>query len=663
MTDKQIQEMRKVWERFVAGQGLDSQRLRQQVANSWRRCHRLQVDPHNAHQPRTIQLTGQNKNFEHLQQLIKVAQPVMENLHSLVGDTGFQVVLADSHGTIVSQVGGQGSPEDMSLGPMRLGDDWSEATRGTNAIGTCLVEQKPIQIHGFEHYCESNHDLACSAAPIFKPDGSLIGILNVSGDCHLDSLHTLAMVAAGAKAIENKLRLIHTRNKLRTAYQDSTTIINAMWEALVTVDTQGKITKINDAAAQIFDVDANNVVGWHVSNLVGPQAPILELLKTGIGYKEKEVFLEAQGFSIFSSGCLLYDDQGTNTGAIAIIRAPSVDLKPKPKPKPKQKPHHHVAVASTYYTLDTIIGESDVINEAKRRVEIAAQSPSTVLLLGESGTGKEMFAQSIHRCGNRREQPFVAINCAATPENLIESELFGYEEGAFTGAKKGGKPGNLEEADGGTLFLDEVGDMPIHVQVKLLRVLQERKVKRVGSNSEIPVDIRVIAATHKNLPKEIKAGRFRTDLYFRLNVLCISIPSLRDRLQDLPLLIKALTQRLSEKLGRDNITVDESFLRACYVYPWPGNIRELENILERAINMSGPEGVLTAELMELHTELETDGEVKRQSKVRPLKELEREMIELALSEADGNVSKATMLLGISRNTIYRKIKEHHIELK
>ncbi|MBW2187398.1 MAG: sigma 54-interacting transcriptional regulator, partial [Deltaproteobacteria bacterium] len=277
--------------------------------------------------------------------------------------------------------------------------------------------------------------------------------------------------------------------------------------------------------------------------------------------------------------------------------------------------------------------------------------------------GKEMFAQSIHRCGNRREQSFVAVNCAAIPENLIESELFGYEDGAFTGAKRGGKSGSLEEADGGTLFLDEVGDMPVHVQVKLLRVLQERKVKRVGSNSEIPVDIRVIAATHKNLPEEIRAGRFRSDLYFRLNVLCISIPSLRDRLQDLPLLIKALTQRLSEKLGRDNIAVDESFLRACYVYPWPGNIRELENILERAINMSGSEGVLTAELMELHTELEIDGEVKRQSKIRPLKELEREMINLALSEADGNVSQATMLLGISRNTIYRKIKEHHIELK
>ncbi|MBW2187811.1 MAG: sigma-54-dependent Fis family transcriptional regulator, partial [Deltaproteobacteria bacterium] len=618
MTDKQIQEMRKVWERFVADQGLDSQKVRQLVSSSWRRCHQLQVDPHGIHQSCAIQRVEQNLHFEHLKCLIKVAQPVMENLHSFVGETGFQVVLADSVGTIVSQLGGQGASE---VGPIRLGEDWSEEMRGTNAIGTCLVEQKPIQLLAFEHYCETNQSLVCSAAPIFEPDGPLIGVLNVSGDCHLDSLHTLAMVAAGAKAIENQLRLIHTRNKLQAAYKYSTTIINSMWEGLVSVDIHGKITKINEAASQIFDVDADSVMGWHISNLVGPDAPILDLLKTGVGYEEQEVFLKSKGFSIFSSACLQYDDAGKSVGAIAVIRAPAVELKTKPKSKqkPKLKPHHPVT-ATTRYTLDTIIGESDAINEAKRRVEIAAQSPSTVLILGESGTGKEMFAQSIHSSGKHREQVFIAINCAAIPENLIESELFGYEEGAFTGAKKGGKPGNLEEADGGTLFLDEIGDMPLHVQVKLLRVLQERKVKRVGSSTEIPIDIRVIAATHKNLAKEIEAGRFRADLYFRLNVLCITIPALRDRLQDLPLLIKSLSGRLAEKLGRDDITVAESFMRACCVYPWPGNIRELENVLERAINLVGPEGLLTAELMELHTELVGDADMKRHSKVRPLKE-------------------------------------------
>lgn len=665
MTDKQIQEMRKVWERFVTDQGLDTKKVRQYVANSWQRCRQLQVDPHTPHQTCANQLDDQHLHFEHLQYLINVAQPVMENLHSFVGETGFQVVLADNQGIIVSQVGGQVSPADVSLGPIRLGEDWSESMRGTNAIGTCLVEQKPIQLQAFEHYCETNQTLVCSAAPIFDPDGPLIGVLNVSGDCHLDSLHTLAMVAAGAKAIENQLRLIHTRNKLQAAYKYSTTIINSMWEGLVSVDIQGKITKINEAAAQIFAVDADSVLGWHISNLVGPDAPILDLLKTGVSYEEQEVFLKSKGFSIFSSACLQYDDAGRSVGAIAVIRAPAVELKPKAKIKQKPKvtrpntPH----TANTRYTLDTIIGESDAINEAKRRVEIAAQSPSTVLIQGESGTGKEMFAQSIHSCGKRSEQPFVAINCAATPENLIESELFGYEEGSFTGAKKGGKPGNFEEADGGTLFLDEIGDMPLHVQVKLLRVLQERKVKRVGSSTEIPIDIRVIAATHKNLAKEIEAGRFRTDLYFRLNVLCITIPALRDRLQDLPLLIKALSGRLAEKLGRDDITVAESFMRACCVYPWPGNIRELENVLERAINLVGPEGLLTAELMELHTELVGDTDMKRHSKVRPLKETEREMIELALDEADGNVSRAAMLLGISRNTIYRKFKEHQIDVK
>ncbi|MCD6526432.1 MAG: sigma-54-dependent Fis family transcriptional regulator [Desulfuromonas sp.] len=655
MFNKQVQEMRQLWERYVTDQVLDTQRLRPHVAASWQRCFQLNINPYGPPQQRTVKAVDQNWSLDRLQDLIKVSQPVMENLHNFVGDSGFQVVLAGSNGYILSLLGGNSGEDDGSATLFLPGDDWSEPVRGTNAIGTCLVEQKPLQIHGCEHYCEINHSLSCSAAPIFEPDGALIGVLNVSGECQFDSLHTLGMVAAGANAIENQLRLLRTRNKLRAAYKYSTTITNAMSEGLVTVDNDGNITKMNDAAAQILNVVASEVVGLNVGTLLGDDLPIVDLLKNGVSYEEREVILESKGLRVFSSGCLLYDDQGNNTGAVAVIRAPAGGMKAKPKSRRKS------VSMSTRYTFDEIMGHGKVISEAKRRAKIAAQSPSTVLLQGESGTGKEMFAQSIHRCGNRSDQPFVAINCAATPETLIESELFGYEEGAFTGARKGGKLGKIELADGGTLFLDEIGDMPLHTQVKLLRVLQERKLSRVGSNSEIEVDIRVIAATHRNLSQEIEAGRFRTDLYFRLNVLCITIPSLRDRLEDLPLLINALSDRLSSKLGRSEITIADSFLKASYVHPWPGNIRELENVLERAINMADEDGVLTAELMELQPGT-PKGDTGRHDQVRPLKEVEREMIIMALDKSCGNIVKATQMLGISRNTMYRKIKEYDIEL-
>jgi transcriptional regulator with PAS, ATPase and Fis domain len=282
-----------------------------------------------------------------------------------------------------------------------------------------------------------------------------------------------------------------------------------------------------------------------------------------------------------------------------------------------------------------------------------------VLLYGESGTGKELFAHSIHTHGPRSNKPFVAINCSATPEGLIESELFGYATGSFTGASKKGKAGKFEIADGGTLFLDEIGDMPMHTQVKLLRVIQERKVTRVGSSTEIPVDIRIIAATHKDLKKEMELGNFREDLYYRLNVILIRIPPLRERLDDIPVLVESLVNKLSLRLKRHGILVTKPFLRACYAYPWPGNIRELENALERAINMVREDGILTAELMELNS-ASLPVENSRDDLVRPLKDMEKDLLIQALKKADGNIVQASKMLGISRNTIYRKIKEFNL---
>lgn len=324
--------------------------------------------------------------------------------------------------------------------------------------------------------------------------------------------------------------------------------------------------------------------------------------------------------------------------------------------RPKVQPPQHY----TRYQLDDLLGNSEAMEHCRQIAGIAAISPSTVLIHGESGTGKELIAQGIHNASERCQQPFIAINCAALSETLLESELFGYTQGAFTGANKGGQIGKVEAANGGTLFLDEIGDMPLTMQVKLLRMLQERYINRVGCNEIINVDLRIIAATHKDLNKEIKAGNFRRDLYYRLNILPIHIAALRERPEDLKPLIINLVDRFNRRLNKQ-VKLDPSFITACRNYHWPGNVRELENSIERAINLTPNTKAINAESLVVEpidllsdTE-ETDG-------IQPLKQIELEMITRALTTARGNILHASTLLGISRNTIYRKIKEHDIVL-
>jgi transcriptional regulator with PAS, ATPase and Fis domain len=290
-----------------------------------------------------------------------------------------------------------------------------------------------------------------------------------------------------------------------------------------------------------------------------------------------------------------------------------------------------------------------------------------VLIKGESGTGKELFAQAIHNASTRRDCPFIAINSAALPEALVESELFGHEEGAFTGSRKGGQAGKFEMAEGGTVFLDEIGDMPLGVQAKLLRVIQEKKVVRVGSSQERRIDIRIIAATHKDLHAEVERGTFRQDLYYRLNVLEIRVPALRERLDDIPALTAHLSRQIAAKLNRGEIRSDLDFLNALKEYSWPGNVRELENTLERSIVRVGEDRVLRAEALDLCASEQPNvlpaackTEKRSTEEIRSLREVEKDLIGEALDAFEGNIRQAAAKLGIGRNTLYRKMKEYGI---
>jgi PAS domain S-box-containing protein len=652
MSSNALEVAQQAWNLYVEKDILDVQQLRPEVANSWKRCRSLKVDPYEEEKC-IINLPELRERLYNKQHLVKVARPFMDNLYNFVKGSGFQVVLTDEQGYLLEVLGDNDIVSRTKQVMLCPGGNWSESAKGTNAIGTAVVEKRPVQIYAWEHYCRPHHFLTCSAAPIFDPDGELVGILDISGDYRVANAHTLGMVVAAVNAVENQLRLLRATDKLYTAYRYSNALLENMSDGLISINNKGIITEINAKGAEIFGVNPARAKGQHIEQVCNSRAPMLKVLSDGEEYEDREVIIEKVGRKIYSSASLLRDDAGGVIGVVAVFR--EVDS--------RQQPKRATVMHSHCYTLNDIIGECPAIASAKEWAKLAADSPSTVLINGESGTGKELFAQAIHNASPRHGRQFIAINCAALPENLIESELFGYEEGTFTGAKRGGQAGKFEVADGGTIFLDEIGDMSLNVQAKLLRVLQEKKVSRIGSAREKSVDIRIIAATHKDLQEEVLNGNFRQDLYYRLNVLGMRIPSLRERTEDFEMLTRYLVGKLAAKLGKSGVKIQDAFLEKIKCHSWPGNIRELENALERAMIRSGPQGLLTPELLDFSFAPQPARPLQLESKpveIVSLRDSEKRLISEALTFYEGNIQKASTKLGIGRNTLYRKMKEYDI---
>ncbi len=648
MTAQVIHLVEEAWNRYVANDELDIQKLRPEVASSWQRCRNLRVDPF-GHDNLDIRGHELKERLRLANHLVTIARPYLHNLYNYVKGSGFQVVLSDKDGFLLEVIGDPETIKKTRQIQLCPGGNWSEAIKGTNAIGTCLVEGKPIQILAREHYCQPNHFLTCSASPIFSPDGILLGALDISGDCKTHNSHTLALAVAAVNAIENQLRLHKATNKLYMTYKFSNTLLESTTDGILSVDSNGIITQLNSCGAKILGLNHKDSVGKHVAAVLKKTSMILQTLSSGTDYKEQEIFIDEFGKKLSHSVTPLRDDLGNSIGALAVLK----EIREKYPAKKNNAP-------SAKYIFEDIFGESESVFKAVQWARIAARSPSTVLLNGESGTGKELFAQAIHNGSSRKDRAFIAINCAALPETLIESELFGYEEGSFTGSKKGGQIGKFELANGGTIFLDEVGDIPLFTQVKLLRVIQEKKISRIGSANEIMVDIRIIAATHKDLKEEVHKGNFRKDLYYRLNVITINIPPLRDRMDDLALLTKHFVNKLSVKLEKRNISVSDDFIENIKSYSWPGNIRELENAIERAINLVEDNGNLTSDFLFFDNSAPARFDEKP-TEIKSLKEIEKDTIVHALNLYKGNILKVSAKLGIGRNTLYRKIKEYDIK--
>lgn len=436
------------------------------------------------------------------------------------------------------------------------------------------------------------------------------------------------------------------------------------YEGFALVDKEGRIVKWN--YHKLLGIKEEDAIGKHVTEVI-ENTRLHLVVKTG--KKEIRDIQRIQGHDMVANRVPIIRG-GEIIGAVgAVLFKDASDVREMAKElielenKINEYKGEIERLQDSRYTFNNIITQNPKMEYLKKLGRTAARSNSTVLILGESGTGKELFAQAIHKASYRKFGPFIPINCAAIPKELLESELFGYEAGAFTGARKEGKPGKFELANGGTIFLDEIGDMPLEMQVKLLRVLEEKEFERVGGNKKITLDARIIAATNEKIEEAVEKGKFREDLYYRLNVINIDIPPLRDRKEDIPLLCDYLIEYLSKELNTDKKKIDERTMEILMEYHWPGNVRELRNVLERAITLSSQKLILPNHLPERL--VKNKMEIKDGERVYPLKEVvaeaEKEAIIAALNQAKGNKTLAAESLGIHRTALYRKMEKYNID--
>ncbi|QKG79543.1 sigma-54-dependent Fis family transcriptional regulator [Tenuifilum thalassicum] len=590
-------------------------------------------------------------------QFIDVAKPIIQNLYSIVKGSGFVIILTDGEGCILDLMGDSETVKDAAALNMIVGAYMAEESVGTNAMGLAISENKPVQVTAQEHFINAYHRWTCSSAPIHDQEGKIIGVLNLTGKYNLVHPHTLGLVVAAVKSIENDLRNTILNRELQETSTKLDAIINSLSYAIITVDIDGVIERVNNTVYSIFGVEPKELIGSHISKYLDKWNNTWRIISSQKQVVDEEVTISnvtSPGSFVMNAMPIILDDFDVH-GAVLTFR----------EMKRVYKIVNKYSGMNAHYTFDDIIGTSKAIREVIDFAKIVAASPSTILITGESGTGKEVFAQAIHNESSRRDSSFVAVNCGAIPESLIESELFGFEDGAFTGAKKGGRPGKFELANGGTLFLDEIGEMPLDMQVKLLRALQEGEITRVGSTKTIPLDVRVIAATNRDLKQLINENKFRLDLYYRLNVIPLKIPPLRERREDIPLLINYFLNTKALKLNKEVPSIDKQTYELLLQYEWPGNIRELENFIEKTVNLNGKivfdvpdENEFKAKYYQPNIQQDSNYNCV----LRSLAEIEKQAISDTIEQCNSNVSKAAKVLGISRNTLYLKCKKYSISL-
>ena len=632
------------WERFLQHQPLAGEGVRSVVLASWQRCRTEAVDPARHSAPgaaaeRVRQMQLQNRD------LCGAARPALDGLRDILRECGTLVMLSDPGGTIL-QLNGEtrvrSAGEKINLA---TGGCWNEDVIGTNAIGTAIATSAPVQIHASEHFCLDVKRWTCAAAPVLDPfTRTLLGVVDISGVKETFHGHTLGLVVAAARQIEGELARLDVALHERLLASAIDQFIRYASDYVVLVDSRGRIVRTSgnaQAAREMHDVRLPLLQ-------TGNQVPGLNLALSDVDRCcQRAEWLRPEWLH-------LVKDHDATLGTMLVIPLGAQRNRTTISPLPTA-----TMTLAGNDPFSEIIGASEVLAATKARARRIAPLDLPVLLLGETGAGKELFARALHRTGNRVEGPFVAVNCGALTRELLASELFGYTEGAFTGARRGGLPGKFEQADGGTLFLDEIGELPLDMQPHLLRVLQDGVVVRLGDTRERRVSVRIIAATNRDLQNEIAAGRFREDLYHRLCAVSLQLPPLRDRPGDIEAIVEHLNGKLARKYGCAPKQLEPAVYQALLSYRWPGNIRELQNVFEVMFALS--EGnvidisLLPPSIAQARSSLPVSTSTPTPASSCRLDEMERQAILGAIANANGNISMAARTLGISRSTLYVKL--------
>jgi transcriptional regulator of acetoin/glycerol metabolism len=646
------------WEHFLAGDGISGDAVRRLIEDSWRRCLDKGVDPALRSAPLAVDGDGLHSLQRGQAELIEAARPVMEQAREFLTESGTVMVLTDPAGVVLWMEGDAGAKDNGQGIKLVPGALWGESFSGTNAIGTALMAGTPVQICAEEHFVEEIKRWTCSASVIRDPfDGRTLGVLDISGLSGAHNTHCLALAVAGAGRIESRLAALEMEKRARLL--DLTTSQSSRWanSGLVVFDRRGRLVRANEDAGvymncmgldlkafDALDIDAT-LTGGHSQAAKLPHWLQRDWLEPVIERNER-------------------------LGTVLSIPVPIRRTVQAPKVTPAPLAGSGRQAGGPF---EEIIGASAALTQVKGRAFQLAKLNVPVLLLGPTGAGKEVFAQAIHKASGNAGGPFVPLNCGSMTRDLLASELFGYVEGAFTGARRGGMIGKFEAADGGTLFLDEIGEMPLELQPHLLRVLEEGEVYRLGENKPRKVNVRLIAATNRDLRAEVSAGNFRMDLFYRLAVTILRLPSLSEHKDDIPLLVRHFIDQAARRYGVPPRQPPADVMATLAAHSWPGNVRELRNVVESMLLLAQDDGLSLADIpYDLMSEpLSGPGPGPGLAAVGPvsafpraagkLADSERDAIIVAIRAEGGNFTRTAERLGIAKSTLYEKMKRYGID--
>jgi transcriptional regulator of acetoin/glycerol metabolism len=625
------------------------------VGVSWRRClNDFNLDPAVDYQPTVVDQTRiKDLQAEH-EELVQIARAEMDSLYEQISGSGYALLLADTSGVILCEKIDPTLKRMFIQAGLIVGAQWSEQREGTNGIGTCAAESRPITIHQSDHFRSRHIGLSCSAAPIHDPYGHVVAVLDASSvsaeGTRESQMHTIALVNASARLIEKCLFLRRHQGDALLRFHHRPEFVDLLHDGAMAVSADGIVVATDMTGLRLLGAkDHKDLVGRSIADIF--DATFDELVASSSSSRRAmyELRDNLHGRRYFASlgGAGQHNSQSRIAPAVAAKNGAGRTL---------------IRLAGTHsdtvLTLQDLAGVDPVMLRNMRNAQRVADCAVSVLIRGPTGSGKEAFARAIHLASTRGRRPFVAVNCAAIPESLIESELFGYTAGAFTGARREGMRGRIAQSSGGTLFLDEIGDMPLTLQTRLLRVLEDQEVTPLGSETSVKLDLRVICASHRNLRELLLRGMFREDLYYRLNGITLELPALAARRDKEALIRKCIA---SEIPAGTTASIEGAAMDRLASYNWPGNIRELRNTIRTALAICEQSVIrlsdLPAEITHPGRQAAAPGEPDIS-----LEHAEREALLRVIEKNDWVMSHVATQLGISRNTLYRKIKRHGIPL-